>query len=99
MTQPGQSVLLELTDPFVRETESSAQLTQGAWRNAIQAVAGDDDLSQSVGELGHERQQSVVDQRTIEVLVQTSLCDSARRMWRRMATQAYVEKAVPRSGS
>jgi hypothetical protein len=72
MTQPSQSFLLELTNPFVRETEISAQLTQGAWRASIQAVAGEDDLSQSVGELEHESQQCVVDERTIETFVQAS---------------------------
>ena len=69
MTQPSQGFLLQLTNPLVRKTELSAQLTQGAWWNSIQAVAGDNDLSQSVRELEQESQQCVVDQRTVETFL------------------------------
>jgi hypothetical protein len=73
MTQPSEGFLLKLTDPFVRETEIAAQLAQRARWNTVQAVAGDDDLSQSVGKLEHQSQQSIVDQCTIEALLQTPL--------------------------
>jgi hypothetical protein len=49
VTQPGQSVLLELADALVRETKLGAQLSQGAMRVTIQAIAGYDHQAETVG--------------------------------------------------
>jgi hypothetical protein len=62
VTQPGQSVLLELADTLVRQTKLGAQLPQGARWVTIQAIASHDHLTQAVRELREKGEQSLVDQ-------------------------------------
>lgn len=70
MTQPGQGLLLQLANPFVREAKLGAQLPQRAGRVPIQAVAGPDHLTQAVRELREEGEQGLVDQGPLDNLVQ-----------------------------
>lgn len=70
VTQPGQGLLLQLADAFVREAKLGGQLLQRVGWVPSQTIAGHDDLAQAVGKLGEEGPQSLVDQGPLSPFVQ-----------------------------
>ena len=59
MTQPSQSILLQLTNALVTEVKLGAQLPQGVRWVTIQAIAGHDHQAETVRKLREEGQQSL----------------------------------------
>jgi hypothetical protein len=79
MTQPGQGILFELTNPLVGEVELGAQLPQGTARLPVQTIASDNDHTQAVGQAGKQSAQSIIHQAPIDVLIHISRLQPRRR--------------------